>query len=336
MKKKITMQDVADRLGVSKVTVSKAIRGSTEISDAMRKKIIETSNEIGYKYNTLGKMLRENLTYSIGIITADRYFGQSDFFYIDLYKLLSSQLELMNYSTMFHILDQKSEKELLIPTMLVEGKIDGIIVLGQLSKQYLNKVLELKYPTIFLDFYSNNMHEAVDSIITDNFFGAYEITNFLIEQGHRDIAYVGNLTLTSSIQDRYLGFLKAIIENKLDYKQDRLILDRNNDSEWLDIELPKPMPTAFVCNCDKTAAILINKLKKEGYEIPKDISVVGFDDSVHAVNCNPQITTVRVNIEVMANAAAKIILKKIKNNEKQYGRVLVEGNIMKRESSRAI
>lgn len=336
MQKKITMQDVADRLGVSKVTVSKAIRGSTEISETMRNNILKTSRDMGYKYNSLGKMLRENLTYSIGIITADRYFGQSDFFYIDLYKLLSNQLELMNYSVMFHILDHKSEKDTLIPTMMTEGKIDGIIVLGQLSKEYLNKLLQLNYPTIFLDFYNNHMHEAVDSIVTDNFFGAYELTNLLIEQGHTHLAYVGNVNLTSSIMDRYLGFLKAVMEYNLDDASRCLVLDRNNDAEWLDIELPIKMPTAFVCNCDKTALLLIEKLKAKGYKIPQDISVVGFDDSIHAVNSDPQITTIRVNIEVMAKAAAKTILKKIKNNEKAYGRVLVEGSIIIRSSSQKI
>jgi LacI family transcriptional regulator len=333
IRNRVTMQDVADRVGVSKVTVSKAIRGSTEISESMRQKILEAANNIGYKYNPLGTASCSDLTLNIGIITADRYFGQEDFFYIELYRLLSKQLEEQSFTSIFHILDSKSEKEVIIPAMILENKIDGVIILGQLSKEYLNRVLSYKLPIVFLDFYCDRIDTDVDSVITDNFFGAYEITNTLIEEGHKKIGYVGNVSLTSSIQDRFLGYYKSILEYRLEYHDDWIIKDRNDDSEWIDIELPKKMPTAFVCNCDKTAAILIEKLKSCGYKIPMDCSVVGFDNSIHSRTSEPKITTVRVDIENMVKTAAKIITKKIRNGEKHYGRVLIKGNVIKREST---
>jgi LacI family transcriptional regulator len=324
------MQDVANMLGVSKVTVSKALRDNKDISESMREKVKEAADKAGYVYNIAGKMLRDNMTYSIGIVTSERYFGQDDFFYIDLYKLLSGGIEKMRYTSMFNILDTDSEKSLWFPNMISEKKVDGVIVLGQFSKEYLRRLLEFQIPTVFLDFYYDRL--GVDSVNTDNFFGAYEITNMLIERGHRKIAFVGNLNLTSSIQDRYLGYCKSMLEYKLPVKPEWLLSDRTDESEWVDIVLPDEMPTAFVCNCDKTAQKLIGTLLEKGYNVPGDCSVVGFDDSIHAVNIEPHISTVRVNLEQMAKMAIKILTKKIKDKSVTYGRVLINGNIILRDS----
>lgn len=324
------MQDIADRIGVSKVTVSKALTGKGDISESMRQKIIQVANEIGYLYNAKGKMLKMDLTYSIGIITSEKFFGQDDYFYVQLYKTLSEELEKLNYTSMFNIVTFENEKNLNVPRMLLEQKIDGVIILGQLSREYLNKILECKFPTIFLDFYYDNMR--VDSIITDNFFGMYELTNYLIENGHRKIAYVGNLNLTSSIQDRFLGYYKSILEYQLEFNEDWVIKDRKDNSEWAEMKLPQNMPTAFVCNCDKTALKLVEQLTRMGYSVPEDYSVVGFDDSEHARISVPNITTVKVDISEMSRVTAKMIAKKIKNKDRKYGRVLIHGKIVVRDS----
>lgn len=330
MANRITMQDIADRVGVSKVTVSKALSGKDDISPSMRDKIIEVAEEIGYLYNSKGKMLKENLTYSIGVITSDKYFGQDDHFYVELYKFLSEEMEKLSYTPMFHILKVESENNLSLPRMLLEQKIDGIIILGQLKKEYVQKIINCNFPIVFLDFYYDNFN--IDSIITDSFFATYEITNYLIEKGHTKIAYVGNLNATSSIQDRFLGYYKSLLEHRLDLNKNWIMDDRNDENEFIEIQLPKELPTAFVCNCDKTALKLIKTLNKYGYKVPKDFSVVGFDDSVEARICNPKITTVRVDLSEMAKMAVKILSKKIKNNEKNYGRVLIKGKIIKRAS----
>jgi len=205
-----------------------------------------------------------------------------------------------------------------------------VIILGQLSKEYLCKISDFGFPLVFLDFYYDRF--KTDSINTDNFMGTYEITNLLVEKGHTKIAFVGNLNLTSSIQDRYLGYYKAMLEYRLPIRNEWLISDRTDESKWIDIKLPENMPTAFVCNCDKTALILIKKLVQKGFRVPEDCSVAGFDDSVHAVNSLPQISTVRVNLDEMAKMSVRIIIKKINDESTVYGRVLIRGNIILRNS----
>lgn len=330
VKKRVTMQQVADAVGVSKVTVSKAIAGREDISDSMRKKVLEAAEELGYIYNSSGRNLRENLTYTIGIITAERYFGIEDYFYLDLYKLMNDEIDKQGFTSMFCILKDKEEKDLAVPRMVLEQKVDGLIILGQLSPEYLKKIEQYKYPTVFADFYMNNFN--VDSVITDNFFATYELTCKLIERGHKEIGFLGNINATSSIQDRYLGYYKAMIENKLPIRKEWIIPDRNDDNKLIDIAIPDEHPSAFVCNCDKAAYSLIKYLKSKGYSVPDDISVVGFDDSIHARLSVPNITTVRVNIEEMAIKTIKLIVKDIKGKDKAHGRVLIKGELVERDS----
>src|SRR5699024_10336515 len=144
-----------------------------------------------------------------------------------------------------------------------------------------------------------------------NFYGAYEITNNLIQQGHKDIAYVGNLYSTSSIQDRFLGYYKSLLEHQIDLKQDYVISDRDERGVFIDMELPEKMPTAFVCNCDQVARLLIERLQEDGYHVPKDCSVVGFDNDIYATLTAPQLTTVEVDIEEMAKNSVKFICEKM-------------------------
>lgn len=332
MAKKVTMQDVANKVGVSKVTVSKALRDNKDISEHMKERIKRVAVETGYVFNTDDKVITNDITRCIGIISAERYFGKEDYFYIDLYKLLSNYLEKIHYTCMFSILDSDNEKGVIIPTMLEDKKVDGVIVLGQLSKEYVKEIVKLNIPLVFLDFYYDKVD--VDSVNTDNFFGTYEITNYLIEKGHEKIAFVGNLNLTSSIQDRFLGYYKSILEYKLAFKDNWIINDRTDDNVWIDISLPEDMPTAFVCNCDKTAFILIEKLKSLGYKIPEDYSVVGFDDSMHAMQSIPNISTVRVDLDEMARMAVKMISKKINDAKAQYGRVMIKGTLVMRDSTK--
>lgn len=331
MGNKVSMQDVADSVGVSKVTVSKVLRGKSDVSEPMRKKIMESVARLGYVYNT--KKGKTDLS-KISVLTAEHFFGAGggDCFYVKLYKYLSEEFEKLNIDAMLSIIDQQSETNITVPDKLKNRDVDGIVVMGQLSRDYLRSLVSLKIPLVFLDFYYDDFD--VSSINTDNYFNTYELTNKLIQSGHTKIGFVGNLDYTSSIQDRFLGFYKALIEHHIPLNRDWILKDRESDGTYLDIELPKTMPTAFVCNCDEVAMLFIRNLKSRGYKIPEDISVTGFDDSNHSLISDPKITTVQVNLEEMARLAAKTIIRDACN--KQKNRILIKGRILFRESTKKI
>ena len=173
----------------------------------------------------------------------------------------------------------------------------------------------------------------MDSITTDNFFDMYLLTDYLIRNNHTRIGFVGNIMATSSIQDRYMGFYKAMIENQLKPRQDWLISDRTNDGHSIDFVLPDEMPTAFVCNCDEVAYRFVKVLQAMGFRVPEDISVVGFDNySTAEGSATLHITTVEIDMKGLAHAAINAIVKRYKNPAYRAGRILIGGKIVIKDS----
>lgn len=333
MKSNITMKDLADRLGVSSVTVSKALNDKEGVSTELKMKIKALAEEMGYRYNTAARSMKEGLSFNIGVIIPERFTGFNQSFYLNVYQYISKVLEKYEYFGILHILNQEDEDQQNLPRIYLEQKVDGFILLGQMSKEYIEKMRGIELPIVLMDFYDEDAD--IDSVITDNFYGAYELTNYLIRNGHKEIAYVGNLYSTSSIQDRFLGYYKSLLEHRLKIRDEFILNDRDERGKYIEIELPEEMPTAFVCNCDQVAHNLISKLKKSGYQVPEEISVVGFDNDIYATICEPPLTTVEVDVEEMARTAVKFIHEKIKNPNKKYGRVQVKGKIIYRESAKA-
>ena len=152
--------------------------------------------------------------------------------------------------------------------------------------------------------------------------------------GHTEIAFVGTVCATNSITDRFLGYMKALLEHGSEYRKEWVIEDRDMETGRVDrdIRLPEKMPTAFVCNCDLTAGYLIQKLQKAGYRVPEDISVVGFDNYLYPGICDVEITTYEVDISEMARRTMHKIYKKIADEKYTSGAFIVDGHLVKKDS----
>lgn len=334
MKEKINMGKIAEMFGVSIVTVSKALNDKDGVSDELREKIKEAAEKLGYRPNHAAKSLKTQKVYNVGILIANRYVDSQEAYYFSVCGEMIKKLIGLGYSGIMEILMKEDEESGKLPHMYREQKVDGMIVLGQLEEPYLKALEKIDLPMIYVDFYVN--YSNIDTIITDNFFSSYQLTVSLIEQGHRKIGFVGNIYSTSSIQDRFLGYYKALLEYQIPLNESMIVSDRDGLGKLIDLKLPKEMPTAFVANCDQVAYKLINTLKQHGYQIPEDISVVSFDNSLYSTIAQPMITTIDNNVLEMVDTATKIMIKKINNPSRTYGRVLIKGKLIKRESSRQI
>lgn len=334
-KKSVTMSDIAKVMNVSTVTVSKALGDRDGVSVELRERIKQKATEMGYRVHAGFHGAKDGLTYNIGIIVAKHFISDASSFYWIVYRNIVELLQNQNYYGMLEVIDNKSMTDPNaveeVPNTVLDHKVDGLIVLGQLSEDYINRLMQHNLPTVFLDFYGSR--DDVDSVLSDSFYGAYMLTSHLIENRHRRIGFLGSISSTSSIQDRYLGYYKALLENRIPLRQDWVIADRSNESDiFPEFTLPNDMPTAFVCNCDETAYKLVNQLKAAGYSIPDDISVVGYDNHIYSTICNPRLTTIDVNSRVMSTEAVDIILHKIRDGNYRRGRTLVTGKLVRRGS----
>ncbi len=331
IKKSVTMSDIAKEMGVSTVTVSKALGDKDGVGSELREKIKIKAEEMGYHFNGTSKLLKEELTYSISVVVAKHFIQDASAYYWVIYRYIVELLQKQNYYGILDVVSEDDEATCEIPKTISDKKVDGVIVLGQFSNSFVNALMSFSVPAVFLDFYSSR--NDIDTVIADNFFGSYIITTHLISHGHRKIGFIGSVSATSSIQDRFLGFYKAHIENRIRLNQNWVIDDRKSDGiGFAEYDLPHELPTAFVCNCDEAAYILINQLKSKGIRVPEDVSVVGYDNHIYSTISVPRITTIDVNSYEMSYHAVDIIIRKIHDKNLKRGRVLITGNLVERDS----
>lgn len=325
----ITMKDIAEAMGVSVVSVSKALAGKKGVSEETRVAILDKADELGYK-RAEKKSMQLLMQGNIGILVADRFFTECAF-YASMYSHLLKKASDQNYIGILEMVDERAERECRVPRFIQGNKVSGIVIMGEMPSEYVNMIAELKYPYILLDFYNK---EQSDSVVSDGVFGAYKLTNYLIKLGHRDIGFIGSRLATSSIMDRFLGFYKAMLQAGLPVHEEWILEDRDETGHFLEqIDFPAAMPTAFVCNCDEMANLVMEMLKARGLRIPQDISIVGFDDFRFATMCTPPLTTFHVNIEEMCEVTISRLVRKIRGKRYTEGRMVTNGNVVLRRSA---
>lgn len=335
MAKAVKLADIAERLNVSTVTVSKALSDQKGVSEEMREKIKRLADELGYVPPSAGRKLKEQKSYNLGVIIAEQFLDTGESFYGQMYQMVTTKAVSKGCFTMLEVVSKQDEEELNTPKLIQEQKVDGLIVIGRMNTEYLVALDEKgKVPVVYMDFYDEK--NPCDAIISDNFYGMYRMVNYLFEMGHEKIAYVGTLLATGSITDRYFGYAKSLMEHGQKVREDWVIDDRRLETGKLDrenlLQLPAEMPTAFACNCDFTAHEIIKKLKAAGYWVPEDISVVGYDNYIYPGLCEVGITTYEVDMKEMARRVIHTIVRKISGDNYRKGVFVVEGYPVYKES----
>ena len=315
------MQDIATELGISKMTVSKCFKNSQDISEETKRIILKKAEEMGYEY-------KRRLKYSIAVLFSEVYFEPNEKFYSGLYKHLQ-ELGLANSMkfSLFYVSREDEKRSILNPGV---DKFNGIMFLGQFSRKYVMHVQSLGIPTLCLDFSYRGVE--ADSVVSDSFRASYNLTSHLIDKGHKKIAFVGNLNYTNSVNDRYLGYYKAMLEGELPLRADYRLDDRDDKGILQQIQLPTDMPTAFVCNNDHTAFLLIKQLKGLGFKVPEEVSVVGFDDVIYSEISDPPITSAHVQREFMAEQAIQLMKRRLQHPEANVRTVTIDCSIKYRDS----
>ena len=329
---KVRLADIAERTGVSIVSVSKALSGKGGVSRQKLEEIKKVAKELGYEPHTYAA---RHPSKNIGVVCRESYLTRFSSFYWQMYQDINKIASLMGSFAMLEVLTSDMEKNNEMPRILEEGKVDACIVIGNMPEKYLSVMrTSFAIPFVYLDF--NGTDASMDCVVSDSFYGAYAMTNFLYDMGHTKIAYVGTLMATGSITDRYLGYQKSVLEHGGKIKKEWVIDDRDPKTGITDpdkmLTLPKDMPTAFFCNCDLTAALLIKKLEKNGYRVPKDISVAGYDNYTYPGICETEITTYQVDLEEMSKQAVEIALQNVWGEDYKKGLHIVCGKLVEKES----
>lgn len=337
MPKKVTMDGIAAKLGISKNTVSLALRGMPGISESTRAAIVEAAEKMGYRYKTANeKETARNLCLVIARSTLE---SVGFFSFIQLG--IEDEAKKNNINTIVHYYEE-NEDGFEMPNCIRDGIAAGIITLGRISRKTIDTIQTYELPVVMVDNYFDDI--VTDCILTDNQCGGYVATKYLIENGHSEIGFLGDIAASVSFYDRYQGYLKAlkcyglkaipeisIIDKKFEItpvKELTAILEK--------IKANPGLPTAYFCCNDAEAIALMKGLKQMGFFVPEDVSVMGFDDIEAASGIIPELTTMRVQKELMGKASVTRLLEKIDGQEGIVEKILLTADLVKRQSVRKI
>jgi len=337
MKKKTTIYDIAERLNITAATVSRALNGNAKISEATRKLVNDTAKEMNYEQNKLAQALKSGKSYNIGVIVPridSNFFGS-------VIRGIEEELYPEGYHVIICQTHDQEEFELTNLNSLLNLQVDGILMSISNSKIHnddkFRNVLKKNVPLIFFDRKTDI--KGVSSVTIDDFKGAYEATQHLIDQGCKRIAHLSNDRKLQIFKNRYLGYKQAILDNGLEFDESLVIetwskvLEGCKTTKLL-LNMERP-PDAIFSASDFTALGAIEEIKAHGLKIPEDISVVGFSNEPFTRFMELSITSVDQSPLEMGRIAAKVFLEEVNNgkNVTSEKQVVLTPELIVRKSS---
>lgn len=321
-----TIKDIAKKAGVSVTTVSNVLKGNTKkVSSDTIKKVDLIIKELKYIPNMNARSLVEKQSKLIGVVCnlLNSNDGNSlkDPFTAELLGVFEKEIRKRGYYMMFYT-SNNPEK---INNLILNWSVDGLIMLGIKEKDYILIKSCSEKPIVLIDSYYSKTKDILN-VGLDDFDGGYKITKYLIENGHKNIGFVGSLDLNknefeiiSVDQQRLKGFLKALEDFNIKNNDDSYIYIKRDEKREVQIQkiLDKINKySALIFTSDYYAVEAINYFRSFGIKVPKDISVTGFDDVSFAKISYPKLTTVKQDIIRKGNTAVNILVDAIEGDKK--------------------
>ncbi|MCH3908686.1 MAG: LacI family DNA-binding transcriptional regulator [Sphaerochaeta sp.] len=328
--KKTTLAEIAQQLGISKITVSRALKGQPGVGDTLRKHVCDVAEELGYEQQRLRTPARRR---RFVFITPKRFFLATDSFYHVIYYDLATLCHAHDTDLQVLILEKDQESSGTLPTELVGA--DGIFIGGEIAKPAMDAVARTGIPVVVIDYYVTD--EAVDCVVIDNYMVGAVAAEYLVRKGYRKIGFVGSYQQSSNIADRINGYLKIVRREGLPFQDDWIInnYDPKMDNYILDISLPEEMPQAFICHCDRAAYYFIEKLKSMNIQIPEQVAIISIDNTDLAQACTPPLSSINIDKQAFATQAFHLLEERLK--ERHVARkVYLETEIIPRASAPGI
>ncbi len=328
----VTQTDIARELNISVVSVSNALNGRKGISPRLRQKILDVADEMGYE-GVSSQNLRKEPLVRIGVLIARRYLRYSPSYYMKVYQEIVIAAQKKKCMTFLEILDAEDEKQGNPPKLFQDSELNGILVLGELEHPCTEMIQEKSpVPVIFVDYY--DAMEEGDFIVRDDYALAYRLTRQLLGEGYKRISFVGRIDETSSVRDRFFGYRKALMERGIEVPPEWILPDREVPEGDIFVDLPREIPEAFVCCSDLTASILIGELRRNGFRVPEDVGVTGFDHFLMEKIEGVELDTCEVEMDKLAEISVNTLIRKINQTSFLPRMRIVTGKIIPGNSYR--
>lgn len=321
-----TSHDVAALAGVSQPTVSRALRGDPRVTDATQRRVTDAATKLGYIPSERGRSLSTRRTGQVGVVVDDL----SNPFYLQLLDALHRELGESGVRMLVFTSQADGQESV---ERLMDGSVDGVVLTTTLIGSPLPLELQRRrFPFVLLNREVDGI--AADTCVADNAAGARAVAAMLGELGHRSIGAILGPAETTTGRDREAGFRAELAEHGLrlagdDVRRGTFSFETGYRGLADLLEAPEP-PTAVFCANDVVAMGALNAARSRAIEIPRDLTLIGFDDIEMAAWELFRLTTVRQEIERMARAAATLLVRRIATPAAAPERIVLPAELMLR------
>jgi LacI family transcriptional regulator len=330
----VTIHDVAHKAQVSTATVSRVINGTRFVDPTIKKRVHSAMRELGYRPNLVARGLRQRSTRMIGLVIQDN----SNPFFAELARAVEDAGFAEGYSVILCNSDLSDEKRSTYIDLLLSRQVDGLMLIAPGTSEEIERILAVNVPVVIANYEKEGA--GVDEVVVDTEHGGYLAGEYLLRLGHRRIGCIANVSDRLQWTKRTAGFYRALAEagispdeRTIAYGDGRYESGRRAMHELLSRKLD--LSAAFVFD-DLMALGALNVLLTCGFEVPKDMSLIGFDDILYASAVVPALTTIAQPIAEIGRACMRLLLERIHNPAKEPTRIVLPTRLVERASCRAI
>jgi DNA-binding LacI/PurR family transcriptional regulator len=327
--KRASSRDVARLAGVSQATVSRVFTPGSRVSDDKREKVLSAAADLHYQPSVIARSLIQQSTKIIGIVVKNFW----NVFYMRALELFTENLQKAGYSTMlFNISGDQSVEETL--PIALQYQVDGLIITSAtLSSPLVEGCSHYDTPIVLFNRVNETKDAEVNSVCCDNVEAGQVIADYLINTGHREIAFISGDPSSSTNRDREHGFLERLSVRGLS-----LYAGETGDFSYLSgIQAARRMlssgkrPDAIFCASDEMAIAFLDCARNEfGLSVPEDISVIGFDGTPITEWPYTNLTTFRQPIEDMVEMTVEVLLKALADPDRPVAHRFLSGSLLER------
>ena len=347
MSKKVTIQDIADELGISRNTVSKAINNSDGLADATREQILEKAIEMGYKQfsyvSTLSRASSFSSTpdrpeYQGEIALLTNAFLTNSHFASTMLDKFQREISQLGFTLNTHRVTEKDLEEMRLPITFRREQVQAILCIEMFNRAYDEMVCSLGIPVLFVDGPAklDGFSLPCDQLYMENTVAITSFVNDMLTAGRRCIGFVGDYRHCQSFYERYAAFRLAMLVGHTPVDEQFCFYSNFYGDYIEELAALEKLPDAFICANDFVAGDLIRGLFAVGKSVPEDVWVLGFDDAPESRISRPMMSTVHIHTQIMAFTAVQLLLSRMKEPSLDYRIVHTETDLIYRDSTRLI
>lgn len=335
MKKRVTMQDIANETGLSSASVSYVLNGKEGVSEQRRKLVMDAVKKLGYVSNYAARSLAMNSSKLIGVCSPQTEEENRLMFDNPFYSELMNNIEYECRLRGYHVIISGSDVDESYMNLAQKRSLDGIIIIGSYSQEFYKEFQNSNFPVVLVDTYFDS--DEFSNVRINDEEGGYIATKYLLKYGHKNVAFVsGTITDCGVTQRRFEGYKRALSEFNIEFNSDYVypssVSFESGREQAKKIITKNKDITAIMCTADVIAVGVSKQLSDMGVKIPDDISIIGFDNLKISKYTSPSITTVSQNIEEKGKVAVEMILSQIEKDEKIGKTVVLPVEIIERKS----